>query len=335
MKKRVVIISIILFGLFMLIAIGALVGIAMIFNDRSSNSFSISDNKVGIIEISGLIDDAGKYNTLIKRAVDNSSIKAIVLRINSPGGAVGSSQEIFQEVTAARKKGKIVVVSMENLGASGAYYIACGADKIVANPGTLTGSIGVIIEFWNWQGLMNDKLGLKFYNIKSGKFKDTGSADRPMTEEEKAYIQDVINNVYLQFLNAVVDGRQNAIREILAKKKMSLPDPGQPVENLKKMDLKKIENSITYSEITAYIKPYAEGNVYSGLQAYQTGFVDELGNLDTAIKLAGKLSGIQGEPVTIEIKPRDSSMVQKLFGEAGEALSPLKPNGVSLQYVLR
>lgn len=235
----------------------------------------------------------------------------------------------------ARKKGKIVVVSMENLGASGAYYIACGADKIVANPGTLTGSIGVIIEFWNWQGLMNDKLGIKFYNIKSGKFKDTGSADRPMTDEEKAYIQDVINNVYLQFVNAVVDGRQNAIREILAKKKMSLPDPGQPVENLKKMDLQKIKNSITYSEITAYIKPYAEGNVYSGLQAYQTGFVDELGNLDTAIKLAGKLARIQGEPVTIEIKPRDSSMVQKLFGEAGEALSPLKPNGVSLQYVLR
>ncbi len=335
MKTRTVVISIILVGLFLFIVMGTLIGIALFFNERSDNKFSISDNKVAVIEISGAIVESAKYIDLIKKAAENNSIKAIVLRINSPGGTVGASQEIYQEVTTARGKGKIIVSSMGDLGASGAYYIACGTNKIVANSGTLTGSIGVIMEFMNWQGLLGDKLGLKFNVIKSGKFKDTGSPDRPMTDEEKEYLQGVINNVYIQFLNAVVEGRGNAIKIHLLSKKIPFPNVGQSTESLKKTDLSELKKNITYAELTAYIKPYAEGNIYTGEQAYETGFVDELGNLDTAIKLAGKLAGIRGEPTVVQMHPKEPTMFDKMFGEASEALSPLKRNGVSLQYILR
>ena len=335
MSKKVIIASVCIFGFFLLCILGVLIMVAVMVGGDSSSNLALSENKIALIDINNVITNSEKVNDLIRKAVDSKSIKAIVLRINSPGGAVGASQEIYQEVTTARAEGKIVVCSMGDLGASGAYYIASGSDKIIANPGTLTGSIGVIMSFMNWEGLMTGKLGLKFYTIKSGKFKDTGSPDRPMSDAEKKYIQDVIDNVYLQFTNAVIQGRESRFREIIARQKLSLPPMSFSTQKLKNADLEKEKKLITYDEMTAYLKPYAEGNIYSGEQAYHAGLVDGLGNLNTAIEEAAKMANLPPKSKVTHLKPRDTGMVEKLFGEAGEALSPVKNSHMTLQYIMR
>lgn len=336
MKNKVLLFTLLGFFVLFMGVVGILLVLSLIFGGNRNSDFSISDNKIAIIELNGTIDNSEKINALIKKAKDNSSVKAIVLRINSPGGMVGASQEIYQEVTTARSEGKIIVSSMGDLGASGAYYIACGTDKIVANPGTLTGSVGVIMNFMNWQGLMSNKLGLQFYNIKSGRFKDSGTPNRPMTDDEKQYFQGVIDNVFSQFLEVVIKGREDSIREVLTHQKMELPPLGESTSHLKGKDIAKVRAEITFTEISTFIKDYTEGNIYSGQQAYEAGMIDKLGNLNTAIELAADMAGIKDKNKykLIYLKPRELGLFDKVFGETAQAMNPIKNSHLTMQYIM-
>ncbi|MFH1258279.1 MAG: signal peptide peptidase SppA [Elusimicrobiota bacterium] len=191
---------------------------------------------------------------------ENKSVKAVVLRINSPGGSVAAVQEIYKEVMELRKEKKVVVASMGDVAASGGYYIASAADKIVANPGTITGSIGVIMEFGNLAELFR-KIGVNIEVIKSGKYKDISSFSRSITEEEKLILQGLINDAYEQFVQSIVQGR--------------------------KMDETKVRN-------------LADGRIFTGSQALREGLVDSLGNFEEAIALAAQLANIKGKPEVSE-----------------------------------
>lgn len=225
-------------------------------------------DKIGVVEINGIIKSSDDVLKQLSIFDNDKKIKAIILRIDSPGGAVGPSQEIYSEIMKIRKK-KPVVASIGTLGASGGYYIACGANKIVANPGTITGSIGVIIQFYTFHQLLN-KFGIKGDTVKSGEFKDTGSPLRDMTKEERAYIQSVIDDVHNQFVDAVSAGR-----------------------NLKKEK----------------ILPVADGRIITGKQAKELSLIDELGNFNDAVNLAKKLANIGGEPKLVYGKKKKNSLL--------------------------
>jgi len=238
--------------------------------------FANSDDNIDLIEITGPITDGDDVVKRIRR-FKKSGEKALIIRLNSPGGAVAPSQEIYSEILSARADKKIVVASMSSLAASGAYYIASACDKIVADPGTLTGSIGVIAEFPEASGLFK-KVGVDFQTIKSGKLKDTGSFSRPMNAEDRAYLQDMIDDVFHQFLGAVIDGRRDAFKNKLA------------------LILKVKPDSIKDEQIKNYILPYADGRAVTGKKAFELGMVDQLGNYDDAVQLTANLAGIKGEP---------------------------------------
>lgn len=247
-------------------------------------------SKVAVVRLEGPITGSGKIIDEIKEYAKDSSVKAIVLRIDSPGGAVAPSQEIYEEVkkAAARKK---VVVSMGAIAASGGYYIASAASRIIADPGTLTGSIGVIMEIPNVEGLMN-KIGLKTVVIKSGNNKDMGSPFRAMKPEERKILQDVMDNVHDQFIRAVAKGR-----------KMKVAD----------------------------VRKLADGRIFTGEQALKNGLVDQLGTLQDAIRTAGRMAGISGEPEVVE-KTGKFSFLDILSGKFPKELSDVLPTA-KLQYL--
>ncbi len=248
----------IILGLFLLLIV---VSILLVMLQKT---IPIGD-RVALIRIEGVITDSRETTEELKEYVKNPSIKAIVLRVDSPGGAVAPSQEIYEEVRKAVAKKK-VLVSMGSVAASGGYYIASPATRIIANPGTLTGSIGVIMEIPNIEGLMN-KLGIKTEVVKSGKHKDIASIFRGIGKEEREILQGVLDNVHTQFIKAVAEGRK------------MLPS-----------DVEKI----------------ADGRVFTGEQALKAGLIDELGNLEDTVQAAAKLSGIKGEPVIVSKKERFS-----------------------------
>jgi len=230
--------------------------------------------KIGVVYIDGMIsfppDTTGLYKRFhgteyiisqLKKFQKDDNIAAVILRINSPGGTVAAVQEIYQQVQNLKKAKKKVVASIGDIAASGAYYIACAADKIVANHGSLTGSIGVIMSVPNIGGFL-EKIGVRVNIIKSGKHKDIGSFLRDMSEEEKGLLQGVIDNAYSQFFNVVAKNRTK----------------------IKKEELMKI----------------ADGRIFTGEQAKQTELIDELGTYEDAIKLTTKLANIEGEPVIVE-----------------------------------
>jgi protease-4 len=185
------------------------------------------------------------------------------LRINSPGGGVGPSQEIHREVLKARERKK-VIASIGSVGASGGYYVACASDLIIVNPGTITGSIGVVMEFSNVEELLK-KIGLRSYVIKSGRHKDIGSPLREMTSEEKSILQGVIDSVHSQFIRAVAEGRNMEERKV---------------------------------------REIADGRIFSGEQAKELGLVDRLGGLQDAIEIAAEMVGIKGKPTVIYPKKK-------------------------------
>jgi len=246
--------------------------------------------RVAIIRIEGPIIDSKASIDEIKDYAKDPSIKAIVLRIDSPGGAVAPSQEIYEEVRKAAVKKKIVV-SMGSVAASGGYYIASSASRIVANPGTLTGSIGVIMEIPNFSGLMN-KVGVKTEVIKSGKHKDIASVFRGIGKEEREILQSALDNVHEQFITAVSEGRKLLIDDVRA---------------------------------------IADGRIFTGEQALKAGLVDELGNLEDAVKAAAKLSGIKGEPEVVTKKER-FSLTNILKGSMPKELTDLFPS-VKVKYL--
>jgi len=226
-------------------------------NDGTWSDYLDRDH-IAVIRLAGLIadeedgaslwssgDTAGSVLKQLRKAVKNKHVKAVLLRIDSPGGTVSTSQEIADEIKGLRDKQKPVVVSMGDVSASGGYYVACGADKIVADPGTITGSIGVIFHTINIKGL-GDKLGMQAQVIKSGQFKDIGSPYRQMTPQDKAILQGLIADAYEQFVNAVSAGRH------------------MPISTVKKL---------------------ADGRIYSGRQAFKLGLIDKLGSYTLALNL--------------------------------------------------
>lgn len=260
--------------LIMVLVLGGVFGLLAVVSKMQGFSF-VRGEKVAILPISGLITDSEATIEQLKKFAKDDSVKAIVVRLNTPGGGVGPSQEIYEEVRKIRGK-KVVVASMGALAASGGYYIACGTDKIFANPGTITGSIGVLMQFVNVKDLI-EKIGVKGFVIKSGSFKDAGSPVRDMTPEERKLLQSVIDNVHSQFVNAVAEGRKLPREAVL--------------------------------EI-------ADGRILSGEQAKELGLVDMLGNQEDAVAEAGKMAKIVGEPRVITPPKKKFSILDLLREEA-------------------
>lgn len=236
---------------------------------RYSGLGRIGGDKIGIVEVKGVIADSREIVESLRRFRDDESIKAIVMRIDSPGGVVGPAQEICREVERTVEEKK-VIVSMGAVAASGGYYVAAGADGIMANPGTITGSIGVIMEYTNLQELFK-KIGLSPVVIKSGDYKDVGSPVREMTDQDRKFLQDFVEKLHRQFVAAIAKGR--------------------------KMEIDVVER-------------LADGRIYTGEEAQSLGLVDRIGNLEDAIAWAGQLVGIKGRPTVVYAPERRLSLIK-------------------------
>jgi protease-4 len=242
-------------GAFVLLAI-TLAAVVLTFSGDESGEFGFSD-RVQVVDVEGELVQSRSILEQLKRYEDSNSVKAILLNVDSPGGGVAVSQEIYTEIKRLReKKDKIVVAYLSSTGASGAYYISCAANKIVANPGTIVGSIGVIAEWVNYADLL-EWAKLKNIVFKTGEFKDTGSPTRPITENERKYFQGLIDDMYVQFVQAVAAGRKLDLQEVRAM---------------------------------------ADGRVFTGRDARQRKLIDETGNFQDAVDLTAKLAGISGKP---------------------------------------
>jgi len=268
---------------------------ALLFIGRMTEQrrpFSFGD-KIAIVEIKGIITQSTEIIEEMRQYADDETVKAVILRIDSPGGGVGPSQEIHREVVKLKTKKK-VLASMGSVAASGGYYIACASDLIVANPGTITGSIGVVMEFTNLEELLK-KIGVKGVVLKGGEHKDIGSPFREMTPGEKRIMQDVIDNVHQQFIKAVAEGR--------------------------KMD-------------QAKVVPVADGRIFTGEQAKQFGLVDEMGNLEDTVDMAAKLVKIDGRPTVIYPRRKFTIWEMLAKEMASTVVESLHEKGVQLNYRL-
>jgi len=235
----------------------------------------VSGPRVGLVEIHAPIYSSTEYVRDLNYFSHNDDIDAIVIHLETPGGSVAASQEIYQKVKTLSKKGKRIFVSMGNVAASGGYYIALGADTIIANPGTATGSIGVIMGYPVLNELM-EKAGINYTTIKSGKYKDSGSSFRESTFEDNKYFQNLVDNLYEQFINVVVQ-----------------------------------ERSLVYDDV----KSIANGMVYSGEQALDLGLIDLLGTLEDAILIAGESTGSLETPLIIRPPDSKKNIWEVVFGE--------------------
>lgn len=251
--------------------------------------------KVAVVEVDGIIGvgpdrsaDADSIVRTLGEHRDNPSVAAVVLRINSPGGVVGPTQEIFTAVQRFRAAGKPVVASLGAVAASGGYYVAVAADRIVASPGTLTGSIGVIMQLANLEALLK-KVGVEYVVVKSGAYKDIGSMARAMRPEERQVLQALLDDVYGQFVTAVAEHRGLDRKTVLG---------------------------------------FADGRIYSGQQARALKMVDDLGGLEEAIEAAAKLAGIPGKPRVIYPRRRFSlrDLLSGQLGLGATGLLPALPS---------
>ena len=250
--------------LYFLLGLAALVVLSSVLGRYLSEGGLEGGNEtIAMVEVIGTIMDSKEIVRQLSHYRRDDDIKAIILRIDSPGGAVAPSQEIYDEVLRVRADHKKIYASMGSLAASGGYYIAAATDRIFANPGTLTGSIGVIMAFSNAEKLMK-KIGLEPEVVKSGKFKDVGSPLRKMKPHERKYLQTVVDDVHQQFIEAVAKGRNMSTREA---------------------------------------RKLADGRIFTGRQALKLKLVDELGGLEDVIAQLGKDVGIQGRPKVIWEEP--------------------------------
>jgi protease-4 len=298
-KRRDWIVGIIIAGSFMLfIAFSVLLVVGL--SQTDGVEFSGFGDKVGIVDLKGPIRSSETVVKQLRQFGEDNSVPAIVLRVDSPGGGVSASQEIYNEVLRVRDKGKMVVVSMGSVAASGGLYVAVAADHVVANPGSLTGSIGVIMQFPTAQRLF-DKIGLQYETIKSGEFKDVGNISRDMTDAEAAALQTVIDDTYEQFIEAVADGRGLALDSV---------------------------------------RQFADGRIFTGRQAVGLGLVDELGDLEDAVNIAAESVGLETPPKTVRAIERRRPSLLDFLGEMAVAwlAGMAEDNGgvtPSLQYRFR
>lgn len=273
------------FGAFsgcLLLFLGLFALIAIVAVNADDDEISFASEKVAVVPIEGEILDARDTLDLLHKYARNSSVKAVVVRINSPGGAIAPSQEIYSAILDIRKKGKPVVASMDSVAASGGYYIASACDPVIANAGTITGSIGVILQWFDMAELAK-WAKLKPETIKSGALKDAGSPYRSMTEEERAYFQGVVSQLHSQFVRDVATSR---------KDKLSLED----------------------------VTRIADGRVFTGEQALGLKLIDRIGTIDDAVREAGKLGGIRGEPAKLWPRRREPGIFDLLTEDGASSM---------------
>jgi protease-4 len=265
------------------------------YTGGTTSRFAFGD-KIAIVEVKGVITQSSTVIEELQQYLSDEGVKAIILRVDSPGGGVGPSQEIYREIMRIRTTSKRkVVTSMGSVAASGGYYIACASDLIVANPGTITGSIGVIMEFSNFEELLK-KIGIKGVVLKSGEHKDIGSPFREMTPEEKRIMQGVLDNVHEQFIQAVADGR--------------------------KLDRSKVAQ-------------IADGRIFTGEQAKNLGLVDQLGSLQDTIDITAKMAGITGKPNVLYPKKKISIWELLMRESTSAIIDVLTEKGYKLNFPLQ
>lgn len=274
-KKRDVVIAVIIIGSFVVVGMFFLLMMVGMLSTDGDFQFTGLGGSVAVVDMFGVMDEYSTRPVIrqLERWEDNGSIQAVVIHVESPGGGVSVSQELYDAVLRIRDN-KPVVVAMGAVAASGGYYIACAADRVIANPGTLTGSIGTVMSFHTYEGLM-DKLGISMETIKSGELKDVGTYAREMTKREELMLRSVIMDGYEQFVEVVAEGR----------------------------DMDKED-----------VYPLADGSIFTGSQAYNLGLVDTLGSLRDAIELAADLAEMEGEPNVIRPRYRDEISIFDLLG---------------------
>src|SRR5229473_2337525 len=252
----------------------------------SEAGFSGFGDRIGVVDLDGVILSPQPVVGQLKKFGDDSSIKAIILHVNSPGGGVAASEEIYREVKRIRdEKKKRIVASISSVGASGAYYISAATNKIYADRGSIVGSIGVIASWTNYGDLLH-WAKLKVITMKAGEFKDTGSPTRDMTPAEKEYVQSLIDNMHTQFIQAVADGRKAKFDDI------------------------KVED----------IRAIANGKVWTGEQALSLKLIDQVGDFQAAVDDTAKAVGIKGEPVLVHPERERKTVLDLLFGDVSEWL---------------
>ena len=273
--------------LIILVVTALLLGTAMfvflkLFEPSSNLSFN---EQIGVISIDGTISDSRVITSQLVKFRKNKKIKAIILRINSPGGSVGATQDIYREIQKTIQTKK-VIASMGSVAASGGYYVAAAANKIVANPGTITGSIGVIMEFVRFKDLLN-KIGINFEVIKSGEFKDIGSPLRELTERERKLLNALIEDIQKQFVKEVAAGRNLTVEEV---------------------------------------QKIADGRIFSGARAKELGLVDMLGNFQDAVDIAKNMVGIKGEVTLVYPEKTKLDLWKLLIKTAADSVTQLLQN---------
>jgi len=288
-----------------LIGLGVIAGLLVFFfivlfligrqSGGKTGRFAFGD-KIAIVDVKGVITQSSGVIEELQQYLADDGVKAIILRVDSPGGGVGPSQEIYREIMRIKSNSKRkVVTSMGSVAASGGYYVACASDLIVANPGTITGSIGVIMQFSNLEELLK-KIGVRGVVIKSGEHKDIGSPFREMTPEEKRIMQEVLDNVHQQFIQAVADGR--------------------------KLDRSRVAQ-------------IADGRIMTGEQAKNLGLVDELGNLQDTIDITAKMVGIEGKPNVLYPKKKLSIWELLMRDMASALVDIVTEKGYELSFPLQ
>ncbi|MFN7728967.1 MAG: signal peptide peptidase SppA [Bdellovibrio sp.] len=298
MKKKnpwlMLLVLLLVFGGFLTLI--AVLTVKPFFKDRG---LTMSSKSILHLKLTGVIMDGKKVLKPLIKYRDDNSIKAVVIEINSPGGVVGPSQELYEEIKRVREEYKKPVVAVSTaVMASGAYYAAVAADKILVAPGTMVGSIGVIMEFTNLEKLY-DWAKVSRFSISTGKFKDSGAEYRPMREDERALFQDLINDVYEQFVAAVAEGRE----------------------------LK-----------PEFVKEYADGRVFTGRKATELGFADDVGTVEDAFDLAAELSGLGDDYDVFEppkVRPSLWDLISSGDDEEATTLLPWKSADNKLNEALK
>jgi len=248
-------------------------------SEQKSSSFGGFGDKIAVVDLEGVIISPKDLVEQLRKYGDDSSIKAIIIHVNSPGGGAAASEEIYREVLRIRDvKKKRIVASIETVGASGAYYVSSATNKIFADEASIVGSIGVIAEWYNYEELLK-WAKLQAIVLKAGEFKDTGSPVRPMTPAERAYLQGMIDNMHTQFIESVAKGRRMKVDDI---------------------------------------KPLADGKVWTGQQAMPLKLIDQIGDFRAAVEDTAKSVGIKGEPTIVRPEKDRKSLLDLLFGDASE-----------------
>ncbi len=285
MKKSRTGVAVLFIGFLMAAFVALIVGLSLLSNEKEEtgiwSSFLEGGNKIGVVSIEGTIMSSDDILKLMKKYRKKSSIKAVLLRVNSPGGSVAPAQEIYREIARLREK-KPVVVSMETVAASAAYYISSNADAIVCSQGTITGSIGVIMILPEIHQIIQ-KIGADVNVIKAGKYKDIGSITRPLTEEERAILNGFAAEIHEQFISDVIRGRKGKIEE-------------------------------------QKLREIADGRFFTGEKAKEWGLVDDIGNFYDAVKIAAKLGNIKTEPELVYPKKKWDNLLDVFMESAASAV---------------